>query len=167
MLTFYLIRHGQKEAIPFDPALTAFGIKQAEVTKELLMEVSFKEILSSPKLRAKQTAEIIAKPHSLPIKTDERLIERLEWESEETFEAFIAEWNKTDIDRSYLPKKGISSKTNGERMKNILIKAIRWKKRAHLIISDYTSFIEYIITNKRTTTVFSYMQLISYFFKIN
>lgn len=120
MVAFYLVRHGQKEAVPFDPPLTKIGVKQAEITSEVLKDIEFKEIIASPKLRTKQTAEIIAKPHSLPINIDDRLIERLEWENDESFDEFIAEWNKTDIDRSYLPKKGRSSKANGERVKTFL-----------------------------------------------
>ncbi len=120
MLNFYLVRHGAKEAIPFDPRLTEVGLKQAEVTAEYLKDISFNEILTSPKLRAKQTAETIAKPHSLMVRTDARLVERLEWENDESFNDFITEWNKTDINRNYLPKKGSSSKEKGELMKDIL-----------------------------------------------
>ena len=120
MVTFYLIRHGQKQSIPFDPPLTAVGVRQAEVTAELLKNTDFHEIISSPKLRTIQTAEIITKPHSLKISTDQRLIERLEWENDESLEAFIAEWNKTDLDRAYQPKKGMSSAANGEQMKALL-----------------------------------------------
>lgn len=120
MLNFYLVRHGAKEAVPFDPPLTTVGVKQAEVTAELLMDIDFHEVISSPKLRAKQTAEIIASPHSIKVFTDQRLIERLEWENDESFDEFITEWNKTDIDRSYLPKKGMSSSANGERIRKLL-----------------------------------------------
>lgn len=120
MLTYYFIRHGTKEAIPFDPPLTETGIKQAEVTAEYLKGISFKIVIASPKLRTKQTAEIISKPHSLPIITDNRLIERLEWENDESFDNFITEWNKTDIDRKYQPRKGLSSSSNGEQMKKFL-----------------------------------------------
>lgn len=120
MTTYYLVRHGLKEAIPLDPPLTPIGIKQAEVTAHYLKDISFEAVYCSPKLRTRQTAEIIAKPHSLSIHTDKRLIERLEWEMDKTFDEYIAEWNKTDIDRSYKPRKGMSSKANGERMKNLL-----------------------------------------------
>ncbi len=120
MINFYLIRHGQKEAIPFDPPLTKIGVKQAEITAELLKDIDFKKIIVSPKLRTKQTAEIIAMPHSLEISTDNRLIERLEWESDKSFDEFISEWNKTDIDRSYQPKMGLSSSSNGEQMRRLL-----------------------------------------------
>lgn len=120
MTSFYLIRHGQKEAIPFDPPLTAIGIKQAEVTADCLKDVSFKVVFVSSKLRAKQTAEIIAKPHSLPISLDDRLIERLEWENSESFDEFIVEWAKTDNNRSYQPTIGDSSINKGKKMKEVI-----------------------------------------------
>lgn len=120
MITFYFVRHGNKEAVPFDPPLTAVGVKQAEVTAELLKNIDFQKVISSPKLRTRQTAEIIAKPHALKVAIDQRLIERLEWEKDESFDEFIAEWNKTDIDRSYQPKKGMSSLKNGEQIKYVL-----------------------------------------------
>lgn len=120
MITFYLVRHGRKEAIPFDPPLTTVGLKQAEMTSESLKGIRFKQILASPKLRTRQTAEIIAKPHSIEVHSDKRLVERLEWENNETFDEFITEWNKTDLDRSHIPLRGVSSKSNGERMKDLL-----------------------------------------------
>lgn len=64
MITFYLIRHGQKEVIPFDPPLTTVGIKKAEVTAESLKDIPFKEVIVSPKTRTKEAAVIIVKPHS-------------------------------------------------------------------------------------------------------
>ncbi|MCL4417943.1 MAG: phosphoglycerate mutase family protein [Actinobacteria bacterium] len=120
MVTFYLIRHGQKESIPFDPPLTKVGLKQAEFTAEFLKDIDFQEAISSPKLRTKQTAEIIAKPHSLNVTSDSRLVERVEWENDESFDEFLTEWNKTDIDRNYQPKKGTSSSKNGEQIKQLL-----------------------------------------------
>lgn len=147
MITFYLVRHGQKEAIPFDPPLTTVGAKQAEVTAQLLKDIPFKEVLASPKTRTKQTAEIISKPHSLTVKTDDRLIERLEWENDETFDEFIAEWNKTDIDRSYLPKKGMASKTNGERMKSLLDELADKHKEGNILIVSHGGTIGDLLRN--------------------
>jgi len=120
MLTFYFIRHGAKESIPFDPPLTKLGIKQAELTAKYLKNISLKSILASPKLRTRQTARMISKPHLLQFVTDDRLIERLEWESNHTFDEFVAEWIKTDLDRQYKPKKGSSSCGKGEEMGEII-----------------------------------------------
>jgi broad specificity phosphatase PhoE len=120
MLTLYLIRHGNKEAIPFDPPLTLIGKKQAEVTAEYLKNVPFTKVFASPKTRTRQTAEIIAKPQGLPVILDPRLQERLEWEKEETFDEFISEWSKTDLDRSYQPANGESSSGKGTVMESVI-----------------------------------------------
>ncbi len=120
MTTFYLVRHGNKEAIPFDPSLTTIGIKQAEVTAEYLKEIPFTRIVASPKVRTRQTAEIIAKPHNLSVTLDPRLQERLEWENKESFDEFIAEWSKTDLDRSYQPTTGDSSEGKGKIMQAVV-----------------------------------------------
>lgn len=59
-----------------DIPLNAAGIGQAEKTRELLAQIPFDRIVCSPLLRAKQTAEIIAKGRGVPLIVDERLKER-------------------------------------------------------------------------------------------
>lgn len=66
-MRIYLVRHGESEAIdknirqsPETP-LSKLGIKQANVTAELLKEQEIEVILSSPWKRAWETAEIINK----------------------------------------------------------------------------------------------------------
>ncbi len=119
MLNFYLIRHGHKEYVPFDPPLSGIGIQQAKITAEFLKNLQLKEIISSPKTRTRQTAETIAKIHTMPVKFDVRIIERLEWENKETFEEFVNEWSKTDLDRNHIPIKGNSSVNKGKIMKSV------------------------------------------------
>lgn len=120
MLVIYLIRHGNKKKIPFDPPLTETGIKQAEVTGDFLIHEDFKAIFASPKLRTMQTAEIIAGKLNLSVTTDKRLVERLEWENHVSFEKFVQEWAKTDQDRSYAPLKGNSSIKKGLLMRELI-----------------------------------------------
>lgn len=157
MLTFYFIRHGQKEAIPFDPPLTKIGFKQAEFTANLLKNINFLEVVSSPKLRTKQTAEIIARPHSINISTDFRLVERLEWEKDESFNEFITEWNKTDIDRSYLPKKGISSRSNGQRVKLLLDEISEKHQEGNILVVTHGGTIGDLLRNLFSETAIEHM----------
>jgi phosphohistidine phosphatase len=72
-MNIYLVRHGDSEkASPakkdFDRELTPEGVKNlktaAEGWKKLIIKIDF--IISSPFVRAVQTAEIIAKAFSLP-----------------------------------------------------------------------------------------------------
>jgi probable phosphoglycerate mutase len=55
--------------------LTDTGIKQAEVTAELLEHMNISAIYSSPIQRARHTAEIVGKHNSIDVIIDDRLIE--------------------------------------------------------------------------------------------
>jgi len=73
MKRFYFVRHGESVSnisdIHYGPQgpLSEEGIKQSEFLSKRLAAIPFDAILSSPFERAKQTAEIIAKPHPLTI----------------------------------------------------------------------------------------------------
>ena len=76
----YIIRHGKTELNKANVLqgrsnfpLNEEGIRQAREAAELLGDVSFSRVFSSPLTRAVQTAEILA-PHIRPV-IDERLIE--------------------------------------------------------------------------------------------
>lgn len=157
MTTFYFIRHGQKETVPFDPPLTEIGVKQAEVTAKYIKDIPFKAIIVSQKTRAQETAQIIAKQLNLPVSIDSRLQERLEWEKNVSFEEFIEEWNKTDIDRIYQPKKGKSSNDNGKQMKEVLDEVANTYEDGNVLIVTHGGsigdllrclFTEEVITHK-------------------
>lgn len=134
MIEFYLVRHGKKEHIAFDPPLTKAGIKQAEKTANALKHIQFSNIYTSPKLRTQQTANIIAQHHSLPVVTDMRLQERMEWEGTQTFEEFMGEWSKTQINKSYTSTNGTSSLTNGEQMKQYLQEISEQQQEGNILI---------------------------------
>lgn len=84
-MTLFLVRHGEAEnnvrfllnSFPTkkEYPLTDKGREQAEETAKYLATVGADALLSSPLLRAKQTAEIIAEATHLPITFDERLYE--------------------------------------------------------------------------------------------
>lgn len=78
MLEVYLVRHGQtlwnqehRTQGQLDIALSENGIKQAELLRDRLVDVSFDSIYASDLQRAFRTAEIIAQRHDravIPIK---------------------------------------------------------------------------------------------------
>ncbi len=119
MITFYIIRHGTKEAVSVDPQLTEAGKKQAQLTGEFLKNIKFKKVVASPKFRTLETATQIAKQHNLKVETDERLRERMEWEGG-TFEEFVNEWNETDRNRNLQPSNGMSSLEKGKAVRSVL-----------------------------------------------
>ena len=73
--TLYLIRHGENPANlthefsykRVDYSLTPRGVLQAEQTAAFLKDTPFDAIYASPLKRAYETAEIIARPHRLPV----------------------------------------------------------------------------------------------------
>lgn len=85
-MKLYFVRHGQTDANvamnngqligEYDEPLNVIGIKQAEDLAEQLKDSKFDAIISSPLLRAKQTAEIVNKYHDLPIVFDAAWRER-------------------------------------------------------------------------------------------
>ena len=79
---FYYIRHGQtdwnKNQKPMghkDIPLNETGVKQAHKAVSLLKGVEFTSIVTSPLLRAKKTAEIIAEAKDIPLTVVEELKE--------------------------------------------------------------------------------------------
>lgn len=73
--TLYLVRHGENLANItkefsyklVDYPLTPKGVLQAEQTAEFFRSMSIDAVYSSPLKRARETAEIIARPHKLPV----------------------------------------------------------------------------------------------------
>lgn len=122
MITFFLIRHGQKEEGFGNSPLTDVGKKQAEYTAKYLKDKNIEYIYASPLKRTIQTAKIIAGELHLEVNTDGRLRERMNWgdKSNETFDQFMQEWKKTDFDRDYQPSHGDSSRKAGQRLESFL-----------------------------------------------
>ncbi len=98
-----LTRHGQTDWNVLgkiqgltDIELNETGIKQAEETREKLLDKKIDLILTSPLKRAKKTAEIIGKGRNIPIIVDNGLIERAfgknEGKTREEFD-FDEVWN--------------------------------------------------------------------------
>jgi probable phosphomutase (TIGR03848 family) len=74
--TFYFVRHGvtahtghKLTGWTEGVSLTKEGRDQAERAAESLREVSFEAIYSSPIDRTRETAEIVARPHGLKVRT--------------------------------------------------------------------------------------------------
>ncbi len=80
-MMIYLVRHGQvlhnvlKKYSTLNEDLTEEGKKQAQKSKEKLKNISFDLIITSPLLRARHTAQILAKENE-KIVIDYRLKER-------------------------------------------------------------------------------------------
>jgi len=81
-VTLFVIRHAESQWNPIgryqgllDPDLSERGEKQAKVLAEELKNKGIKVIYTSPLLRTKRTAEIIAQTLGVPLIEDNRVIE--------------------------------------------------------------------------------------------
>src|SRR5690348_2997634 len=88
--TLYVVRHAQSEsnasgylAGQKDEQLTELGKQQAIALAKDLSTLQFDAIFSSDLMRAKHTAEIIAREHKLVIETTKHLRERMWGEKQE------------------------------------------------------------------------------------
>jgi broad specificity phosphatase PhoE len=122
MNRIYLVRHGEKESQMGDPALTSIGKEQAEKTAHYLSTHTIHGIWSSPSLRTRQTASIIAETLNVPINIDTALRERMDWHlfPSLSFDEFIDIWDTATKDRYFIPPSGDSSKQAGNRMQSFV-----------------------------------------------
>ncbi|WP_342572008.1 histidine phosphatase family protein [Paenibacillus sp. FSL R5-0749] len=118
--TFHLVRHGLKERQIGDVSLTSEGALQAEATALHFARAAFPvtKILTSPLRRAQETASMIARHTHARITEDPRLRERANWGDcpDQSFEEFIAMWDRCTSDPDYIPPVGDSAKQAGERL---------------------------------------------------
>jgi broad specificity phosphatase PhoE len=122
MNRIYLVRHGEKESQMGDPALTSVGKEQAEKTAHYLSTHTIHGIWSSPSLRTRQTAEIIAENLKIPIQIDTALRERMDWHlfPSLSFDKFLEIWDTSTKDRYFTPPSGDSSKQAGDRIQSFV-----------------------------------------------
>ena len=123
-MKIFLLRHGQTDwnlewrmQGQTDIPLNEKGILQAEEAAEKYKAIPFDLILTSPLVRAKKTAEIIAKPHNLEVKVDQRLKEMNFGE----MEGRTPQDDKDNPNRKYYfeePEKYVPSK-NGETFEEV------------------------------------------------
>ena len=105
-----------------DVPITDEGIKQAEATARHLSSHSIARIFTSPLRRAKETAEYISLTTKAGIEEDSRLRERANWGDlpEQTFDEFIAMWERSTADPEYIPPVGDSARQAGARLSAVL-----------------------------------------------
>lgn len=75
--TLYLIRHCKASGQAIDAPLTEIGHAQAAALADLMADLPIDRILSSPYLRAQQTAQPLADRLNLPVDLDNRFGERV------------------------------------------------------------------------------------------
>jgi broad specificity phosphatase PhoE len=116
----YLVQHGEKERSPGDPGLTARGREHATRTGQWLDYRDVAALWTSPLRRARETADCIATVTGLTVRSDDRLSERLNWDADISWDAFLALWTRTAHDRDLVPADGQSSRQAGARLQAFL-----------------------------------------------
>lgn len=121
--TFFLVRHALKEKAIGDVPITAKGRLQAQATAEHFNDLPITTIVTSPLRRAQETAAYIACKKKLSIIVDSRLRERANWGDlpGQTFDEFVAMWERCTCDPDYIPPVGDSAKQAGERLSSFLL----------------------------------------------
>ena len=114
----HFIRHGKRERRIGNPSLTSEGREEAERLAGKLVSEGVARIFCSPLARTRETAETIAAVLNLELSEDSRLRERLNWGDIEgqTFDEFMAQWERCSIERDYEPAVGDSSIGAGRRI---------------------------------------------------
>lgn len=122
MPRFYLVRHGEKVKQIGDPPLSEKGVLQAITTGKYFKNISIQKIISSPILRAKQTAHQIAEVLKIEVATHDLLKERVNWgdDPSQNFESFLAMWERASDERDWIPPVGDSSRNAGERLNKLI-----------------------------------------------
>ena len=115
---FHFIRHGKRDHTIGDPSLTSEGRQEAELLARELASNGIARIFSSPLARTRETAEIIATILNLEVTEDSRLRERMNWGDikGQSFDEFIAQWERCNRERDYRPSVGDSSIEAGRRI---------------------------------------------------
>jgi broad specificity phosphatase PhoE len=109
-MLLHLIRHGSIGWVttPGDHGLDATGRAQARSTRDHLAGRPVAAVYGSPLRRAQQTARVIAAGHGLPVVTDVRLRELMNWGDVpgQTWEEFETLWRTCVRNHDHAPPGG-------------------------------------------------------------
>ncbi|MDO7907667.1 histidine phosphatase family protein [Paenibacillus sp. JX-17] len=144
--TLYLVRHALKEKAVGDVPITKEGILQAEATARYFgqLHAPITAITASPLRRAQETAGYIAVETHAAVETDSRLRERANWGDlpGQSFEEFIAMWERCTREPAYLPPVGDSAKLAGQRMASVCVEmALKHPPDSHIVLVTHGGII--------------------------
>jgi len=158
-MNIYLVRHGEKEQNPKNPSLTSNGKIQAQKTANFFSNSKIDKIISSPLLRAKQTAQIISESLNLKIKIDNKLLERANWDGNINFNNFLSEWIKASKNRNLKSDTGDSSIYTGKRIEKTISTYSNNKNQDIILVSHGGTITDFL------RNIYSDNYLIKIYFK--
>lgn len=82
--TFVLVRHAEKDTTDIDPNLTQKGKERARFIGQLLQNQPIAAVMTTPFIRTRETARLIAEPHGLAVEEYNPLKAKVlfEWQKE-------------------------------------------------------------------------------------
>ncbi|WP_199620702.1 histidine phosphatase family protein [Paenibacillus alkalitolerans] len=146
--TFYLVRHAIKEKGIGDVPISPKGILQAQATAHYFRGIPIHAVFSSPLRRAKETASYIASEAKIRFTEDTRLRERANWGElpEQTFDEFVAMWERCTRERDYLPHVGDSARQAGDRLSSFILEiAGKHPKTNNVIVTHGGLITDYLV----------------------
>lgn len=150
--TIFIVRHGESESNvyarenPNKPAsqfgelgssLTQKGREQAQLLAEHLADIPFAAVYSSDLKRARETAEIIAQKHNLPVVTDSTIRERF-------FGEHMSSVKKREIEKA-LDTLGEQEKFSFRYFKN--------GENGHDVVRRFKRFLKSVISEHKNETI--------------
>lgn len=150
-ITFFLVRHAIKERLIGDVPITPQGILQAELTARYFCNFPITIILTSPLHRAKQTAEYISKVTKSSISEDNRLRERVNWGDlpGQTYDEFVAMWERCTREPEYIPPAGDSVKQASECLSAMLSEIVKnYPSKSNIVIVTHGGLITDFLVNQ-------------------
>ena len=151
MTTLHLVRHGEKSGGPGDPGLSANGLEEAERTAARLAVSPVAAVLCSPLRRARETAAVIAAGHGLEPVVEPRLRERINWGddgSDQSWDEFVAMWDRASRERDWRPPYGDSSREAGERFDAAVADAIATHPEGDIVLVAHGGVIGDVLQNR-------------------
>jgi broad specificity phosphatase PhoE len=141
MTTCYFLRHGSFNRLGnnLDPPLTQKGTAEAKATAAWLADKFVDSVYASPLTRASQTAAIIAAPQALPVIQDARLRERASFGDlpEQTVEEFVSMWERCNVERTWIPPTGDSSRACGARVEDFVANRNAGQPNATIVAASH------------------------------
>jgi len=143
----YFVRHGDKDELTKENALSEKGKIQAEKTGKFLSHYPIKYIVTSPALRTRQTTECINQYIGVPVFEDSRVRERAEWNTDDyERDEFTEIWKKVSYRRHWNPPIGESSFQTGRRMEEA-VQSIIQKEFSHAVVVSHGGTISDFLRN--------------------
>ena len=117
---FYLVRHAEKLPSAADVGLSRRGREEAELLAERIARKRPTALHSSPLVRARETADAIARATGLQPAYDARLVERQLVREMLPDGEFKSAWTRSERDLDFAPEGGESSRAAGRRLAAVL-----------------------------------------------